>query len=132
MNPAGPDIHLSSLMQISMRAGDIDRAIEFYRDGLGATFLFQAGNLAFFDLDGVRLMLDRPEDPEFDHAGSVLYFRVADVQEAYTALRERGVAFRAEPHLVHRDDRHELWMAFFNDTEGNTLAIASEVALNSR
>jgi catechol 2,3-dioxygenase-like lactoylglutathione lyase family enzyme len=120
-------VRLTSLLQISMRASDIDRAVEFYRDGLGATFLFRAGDLAFFDLDGVRLMLSRPENPEFDHAGSVLYFRVTDIQVAYTQLRERGVAFRTEPHLVHRDDRHELWMADLNDTEGNVLAIASEV-----
>ncbi len=123
---APDDIRLSSLLQVSMRVQDIDRAVAFYRDVLGARFLFQAGQLAFFDLDGVRLMLDVPETPEFDHPGSVLYFRVPSVPAAYETLRARGVEFRDEPHLVHRDDRHELWMAFFNDTEGNMLAIAEE------
>jgi predicted enzyme related to lactoylglutathione lyase len=126
---SGDGLRLNSLLQISMRASDIDRAIEFYRDGLGATFLFRAGDLAFFDLDGVRLMLDRPEDSEFDHPGSVLYFRVENVDAAYTELRERGVAFRAEPHIVNRAPGQELWMAFFNDTEGNVLAIAEERAV---
>ena len=123
---APDDIRLSSLLQVSMRVQDIDRAVAFYRDVLGARFLFQAGQLAFFDLDGVRLMLDVPETPEFDHPGSILYFRVPSVPAAYETLRARGVEFRDEPHLVHRDDRHELWMAFFNDTEGNMLAIAEE------
>ncbi len=129
LEPQEPTVRLSSVMQVSMRAGNIERAVEFYRDGLGATFLFSTDNLACFDLDGVRLLLSRPETSEFDHAGSILYFRVPDIQHAYTALREQGVAFRGEPHVVHRDDRHELWVAFFNDTEGNTLAIAAEIAL---
>jgi hypothetical protein len=32
--------------------------------------------LAFFDCAGVRLLLDVPEDKEFDHPGSILYFAV--------------------------------------------------------
>jgi catechol 2,3-dioxygenase-like lactoylglutathione lyase family enzyme len=120
-------VRLSSLLQIAMRVEDLDRAVAFYRDVLGAPFLFQVPNLAFFDLDGVRLMLDKPESAEFDHPGSILYFRVPEVQPAYEALRAKGVEFVDEPHIVHRDDRHELWMAFFKDTEGNHLALAAEV-----
>ena len=56
-------LSLSSLLQISMPVRDIDRAVAFYRDVLGARCLFQAGTLAFFDLDGVRLMLAVPEGP---------------------------------------------------------------------
>lgn len=55
------------LLQIAMNVKDINRAVAFYRDILGLPFLFQAGNLAFFDLGGVRLMLDIPENPRFDH-----------------------------------------------------------------
>lgn len=127
----GPSVQLSELMQVAMRVGDIDRATAFYRDVLGAKHLFQAGNLSFFDLNGVRLLLDIPEDAAFDHPGSVLYFRVPDVREAHDVLKARGVEFIAEPHVVHRDERHELWMAFFADGEGNTLAVAAEVPLAS-
>jgi catechol 2,3-dioxygenase-like lactoylglutathione lyase family enzyme len=123
--PAG----LSGLLQIAMRVKDVDRAVAFYRDTLGIPFLFRAGNLAFFDLDGVRLMLDLPEGEEFDHPGSILYFRVPDVRPKYEELRARGVEFVGEPHIVNRDARHELWMAFFRDGEENVLALAAEVPL---
>ncbi|MPZ98499.1 MAG: VOC family protein [Dehalococcoidia bacterium] len=124
-----PSVQLSELMQVAMRVGDIDRATAFYRDVLGAKHLFQAGNLSFFDLNGVRLLLDIPEDAAYDHPGSILYFRVPNVREAYDALKARDVQFVAEPHIVHKDERHELWMAFFEDGEGNTLAVAAEVPL---
>lgn len=122
-------VALSSLLQIAMPVQDIDRAVAFYRDQLGVKFLFRAGNLAFFDLDGVRLLVEVPEDAEFRHPGSVLYFRVPEIGVAHAALRARGVEFITEPYMIHRDDRHELWMAFFRDGEGNTHAIAAEVPL---
>ena len=121
-------VGLGDIGQIAVRALDLDRAVAFYRDVLGLRFLFQAPPaLAFFDCGGVRLMLDRPEGEEFDHASSVLYFRVADIRAAQAALSGRGVRFRDEPHLVARMPDHELWMTFFDDTEGNVLALMSEV-----
>jgi len=44
------------------------------------------------------------------------------------ALESRGVTFLQQPAKVHEDARHELWLAFFNDSEENTLALLSEVA----
>jgi methylmalonyl-CoA/ethylmalonyl-CoA epimerase len=90
-------------------------------------FLFQAPPaLAFFDCDGVRLMLDVPEDTEFARHGSVLYFKVEDIDAAFRDLQAAGVTFRREPHLIARLPDHELWMAFFDDPEGNTLALMDE------
>jgi methylmalonyl-CoA/ethylmalonyl-CoA epimerase len=121
------DVTLSRIGQISMTARDLDRAIVFYRDTLGLPFLFRAPpRLAFFDCDGVRLLLDVPEDKEFDHPGSILYFAVDDIRQAHQALMSRGVTFRKEPHLIARLPDREVWMAFFEDTEGNTLALMSE------
>ena len=111
-----------------MNARDLDRAVRFYRDTLGLPFLFTAPpKLAFFDCGGVRLMLSLPEEPEFDHPGSILYFKVADIHVTWAALREGGADLRSEPHLVARMPDHELWIAFFKDPEGNTLALMSEV-----
>src|SRR2546427_8041046 len=122
----GPGV-LSRIGQISMTARDLDRAIGFYRDALGLTFLFRAPpQLAFFDCDGVRLLLDVPQDKAFDHPGSVLYFAVEDIREMHEALLSRGVKFRQDPHLIARLPDREVWMAFFDDTEGNTLALMSE------
>lgn len=110
-----------------MNARDVTRATAFYRDTLGLPFLFAGGSMSFFDGGSVRLMLGQASAPEFDHPGSTLYFRVGDIHAAHGALTARGVAFRTAPHLVARLPDHELWMAFFDDTEGNTLALMSEV-----
>jgi methylmalonyl-CoA/ethylmalonyl-CoA epimerase len=118
---------LSAIGQIAMPVTDLARAVAFYRDRLGMRFLFQAPpQLAFFDCGGVRLMLDVPEDKEFARHGSVLYFKVSDIETAYRDLNAAGVTFKAAPHLIAKMPDHELWMAFFDDTEGNTLALMDE------
>ena len=120
---------LSRIHQISMRAGDVERAVRFYRDTLGLPFLFAAPpSLAFFDCNGVRLMLSAPE-PEFDHPGSVLYFAVDDIAAMHDALRSRGVVFRTAPHKIATLADREVWLADFQDSEGNTLALMSEPPL---
>ena len=111
-----------------MRARDLDRGVQFYRDTLGLPLLFTAPpGLAFFDCGGVRLMLDVPEDKEFDHPGSILYFAVDDIHDSHRQLVSRGVEFRRDPHMIARLADREVWMAFFHDTEGNTLALMAEV-----
>lgn len=123
MTPTG----LARIGQVAMNVKDLDRAVGFYRDVLGLPFLFQAPPaLAFFDCAGVRVLLDRSQDKEFDHPGSILYFAVDDIREMHALLVGRGVAFRTEPHLIARLPDREVWMAFFDDTEGNTLALMSE------
>jgi len=116
---------LDRIGQISVTVKDVERATGFYRDVLGLKFLFAFPGMAFFDCGGVRLYLTRAEKPEFDRS-SVLYYHVTDIEEAAKTLRERGVAFERDPHRLHADDRHELWMAFFKDTEDNTLALMCE------
>jgi methylmalonyl-CoA/ethylmalonyl-CoA epimerase len=120
-------VTLSQIGQIAVNAHDLDRAVAFYRDALGLPLLFQVPKMAFFDCAGIRLMVGTPEAPEYDHASSILYFKVGDIRAAYRALGERGVVFRGEPHLVARLPDHELWLAFFRDTEGNSHALMSEV-----
>lgn len=119
---------LRTIGQIHVSVTDVDRAVAFYRDVLGITFQFrvQGQPMAFFDCDGVRLYLGVPEADEFRSRG-VLYFTVEDIAEAHRVLAERGVEFRDEPHLVHRAEGSELWMAFFTDPDGNNLALMAEV-----
>ena len=118
---------LSTIGQIAMVVHDIPRAVRFYRDSLGMRLLFEAPpKMAFFDCAGVRLMLSLPEGAEEDHPGSILYFRVDDIDATHAALAQRGVPFIDQPHLVARLPDHELWMTFFKDTEGNTLALMTE------
>jgi methylmalonyl-CoA/ethylmalonyl-CoA epimerase len=120
---------LARIHQISMRAHDIDRAVRFYRDALGLPFLFAAPpSLAFFDCDGVRLMLSAPE-PAFDHQGSILYFAVDDIRSTHETLVSRGVSFRSQPHKIATLADREVWLADFEDSEGNVLALMSEPRL---
>jgi methylmalonyl-CoA/ethylmalonyl-CoA epimerase len=126
----GPGI--SRIGQISVRVHDLDRAVAFYRDVLGLRFLFQAPpGLAFFECGGVRLMLSRPEAPDFDHPGSVIYYVVDDIQAAWTAVTARGAkpatTGASEPHLLAKLPDHDLWMAFIDDSQGNLLGLMSEV-----
>jgi methylmalonyl-CoA/ethylmalonyl-CoA epimerase len=118
---------LSQIGQIAINVHDTGRGVAFYRDQLGMRFLFAAGQLAFFDCGGIRLMLTPPEKPEFDHPASILYFKVPDIRQAHATLSERGVKFEDAPHMIARMPDHELWMTFFRDSENNLLALMSEV-----
>jgi len=118
---------LARIGQIAINAHDVDRATAFYRDVLGLKHLFRAGQLSFFDCGGVRLMLDRPEKPEFDHPSSVLYFQVGDIRATHQRLKDAGAKFEDEPHVIALMPTYDLWMTFFRDTEGNLLALMSEV-----
>src|SRR5438270_7959528 len=103
MNTVTAEIGISRIGQIAINAHDVERATAFYQDVLGLKFLFKAGpGLAFFDCGGVRLMLTRPEKPEFDHSGSILYFAVPDIQAAHARMKENSVRFEDEPHVVAR------------------------------
>ncbi len=117
---------ISRIGQISITVHDIGRAIIFYRDTLGMKFLFEVPTMAFFDCAGVRLMLAIPENPEFDHPASIIYYRVESIEGVHKALTSRGVKFEAEPHVVAKLQDHDLWMAFFRDSENNLLALMSE------
>ncbi|MGQ0704142.1 MAG: VOC family protein [Gemmatimonadales bacterium] len=114
---------LQSIGQIAVRAADLVRAKRFYQEALGLPFLFEAPGLLFFQCGTVWLMLGAAETAEFDHPSSVLYFEVADIDRAYATLTERGVRFRDGPHIIHRAPDRTLWMAFFEDSEGNVFAL---------
>jgi len=123
-----PDFSLSTIEQIAVNAQDIERAVGFYRDKLGMKLLFSVPpNLAFFDCDGIRLMLSLPAKPEFDHPGSIIYFKVDDIQQAYALLTERGVSFEEKPIFVADMGSYDLWLSSFRDSENNLLALMSHV-----
>ena len=123
MDPTVP----SGIGQIAVNAHDLARAVAFYRDTLGLRLLFEVPKMAFFDGGGVRLMLGVPEEPQFDHPASIIYYRVADIEAAAARIAAKGATFLAPPHLVAKLPDHDLWMTFLNDSEGNVLALMSEV-----
>lgn len=118
---------VTGLGQVAVPVQDLPRALAFYRDVVSLPLVFEVPGMAFFDCGGVRLMLAVPEDGKPRGDGVVLYYSVADIEAAHAALVRGGVAFERVPHLIARMPDHELWMAFFRDSEGNLMALMSEV-----
>lgn len=120
---------IGSIGQIHISVTDIERAIAFYRDVLGLKFLFQVAgqSMAFFDCGGVRLYLGVPSDSKYK-SNSFLYYRVADIDAAYKRLASKGVKFMGEPRMIHKTEAGELWMAGFQDPDGNYAQIMSDKA----
>ena len=115
--------------QLMIPIDDFDRGVAFYRDILGLPFLFAAPpQMAFFMCGDVRLLVGVAPPGQSPQRGSAIYFQVKDIQSEFSALRDRGVLFLAEPHLVNRTPKSELWLAEFKDADGNQLALMSEVA----
>lgn len=113
--------------QLHVTVSDIARSVAFYRDILGLPLLFEVPGqpMAFFDCQGVRLYLGEAESPEFQ-SRPLIYFRAESAREAAADLTRRGVELTSEPHVVHRQGDTELWIGFFRDPDGITLAIMSE------
>ena len=116
------------IIQIAQRAVDLDRAVAFYEDLLGVSVSarFDPPGIAFFMLDGTRLLLDKVAP------SSLIYLAVDDVNASVDALRQKGVEIDTEPHVIfqHSDDTlgpagEDEWMAFIKDSEGNTVGLVS-------
>jgi methylmalonyl-CoA/ethylmalonyl-CoA epimerase len=114
------------LLQIAQRAEDLARASRFYESllGIAPTALFEPPGLLFFDLGGVRLLL------EGGAPSAVLYLTVDDIEQRVADLRAQGVVVETEPHriFVHADDTlgpagAEEWHAFIRDSEGNLVGL---------
>jgi predicted enzyme related to lactoylglutathione lyase len=117
---------LGRIGQIALSVHDMERAVAFYRDVVGLKFLFQAPNVAFFDVAGVRLMLGHAEPPVLEPAGTILYFESADLDADFGALKQRGAQVEQAPHFVAKLGAKDLWMAAFRDPDGNVFELMSE------
>ncbi len=125
--PSESAFALREVGQIAIPVTDVDRAIAFYQDVLGMQFLFKAPpGLGFFDCGGIRLMLDAPAAEQAGQ-GSIVYYKVDNLDEAFAALSERGVTFEADPHLIAKLPDHDLWMAFLRDPDSNLIGLMCEV-----
>jgi methylmalonyl-CoA/ethylmalonyl-CoA epimerase len=120
-------LEIQKIGQIAVPVKDFDRGVQFYKEILNLPLLFNTGSLAFFDCNGVRLLLSINENEQFPDRSSVLYFQVEDIKQSYEELLEKGVTFIDEPHFIAKIGNTETWMSFFNDTEGNIHALMSEV-----
>lgn len=119
---------LGPIGQVSLSIRDVARAERFYGETLDLPHVFTFGDLAFFDADGTRIYLHRKDEADW-RPGSILYFRVDDIHATQERLAALGVRFTGAPHVIYTDDAtgSEEWMTFFEDGEGNTLALMSRV-----
>ncbi len=118
-----------TLIQIAQHADDLPRATAFYTDLLGRRPLasFDPPGLVLFDLDGIRLLLDRKAPP------ALHYLAVEDIDATVLRLRKAGVSVETEPHVIfgHDDDTlgpagTDEWQTFVRDSEGNLIGLVEQ------
>jgi methylmalonyl-CoA/ethylmalonyl-CoA epimerase len=116
------------IVQIAQHVDDLDRAIAFYEELLGTKVAarFDPPGIAFFLLDGTRLLLDKSAP------SGLIYLGVDDVEFSTDELRKRGVTIETEPHVIFQHEEGTLgpvgtdeWLAFVIDSEGNTVGLVS-------
>jgi methylmalonyl-CoA/ethylmalonyl-CoA epimerase len=129
MSSSATETGLGRICQIAIPVRDVGTSLKFYRDVLGLRFLFEAPNVAFFDCDGIRLMLGPSGEPEFRPSTSVVYFAVPDVPEASRRLEAYGARFREAPHVVAILEYREIWLASVEDPDGNVIGLMAEVPI---
>lgn len=127
--PMNADLQLGHLAQVSMLCRSAAATEAWYRDVLRLPHIFTFGALVFFDMNGTRLYFREVSDTEF-RASSTLYFAVDDITVATEELKGRGVKFQGAPHMIYKDDATgvEEWFSFFEDPDGNVLALLARVA----
>lgn len=124
-----PDMEATQILVVS----DIDRAVGFYRDVLGAELYREyGGTSAVFRFAGAWLLAvtgggptrDKPTitfvppaDP--DRISHAMTIRVVDCRAAYDTLRARGAEFLTEPVESEWEVR-----AFFRDPDGHLFEIS--------
>ncbi len=116
------------ISQIALAVKDLDASVTFYQDILGMPLLFKADpGMAFFDIHGIRLMLSQSN--EVPAGGPILYFSVDEIDPAYQEIADKGANCLRKPMMTHASEASELWLAFFTDPDGHTLAFMEERAL---
>jgi predicted enzyme related to lactoylglutathione lyase len=117
----------ATITQLLIPVDDFERGVSFYRDVLGISLFFSAPpQMAFFQCGAVRLLVGVMPAGQKAQRGSAIYFRVQDIEGVHASLREKGVEFKAPPHVVNRSGQSETWLAEFVDPDGNQLALMSE------
>jgi methylmalonyl-CoA/ethylmalonyl-CoA epimerase len=118
-------------VQVAQRAEDLQRASAFYADLLGVppSATYDPPGLVFFDLVGVRLML------EHNAPSATIYLTVTDIEATVGRLRTAGVTVESDAHVIftHADDTlgpagTDEWQAFVRDSEGNLVGLVEQRA----
>ena len=120
-------LNLGRLGQVAFSVSDVDRAIGFYQDQLGLTLMMRPHEtMAFFEVGGVRLYLQKAGAREEVERYSVLYFDCDDIAAAAEALKAKGVELFSPPRRVSEQPAYDLWMLFVKDPDGHLVGIEAK------
>ena len=105
-----------------------DKALSFYEGVLGLKFVNNDGFALVMEANGVPIRIAKVG--EFTPAQiTVLGWKVQDIQETVSAMKERGVKFERFPGL--EQDALGIWgapggakVAWFKDPDGNILSVS--------
>ena len=122
-----PEYKLSDIHQIAITVSDVEKALSFYRDILGLTYLFSPStNLAFLSAGSIRIMLSTPQGSGTVGGNSILYFKTDNIESAHAAFVENGATNERDPAIAAQMPDHELWTSFLRDPDGNLVGLMEE------
>lgn len=118
---------IEGLGQLAIIVADVPRALHFYREVLGLSFLFQPSEqLAFLQCGPTRIMLSTPQGAGEVGKNSIPYFKTDALLEFYHNVTGRGAEAERAPELTAKMPDHELWIAFIKDPDGNHIGLMEE------
>jgi methylmalonyl-CoA/ethylmalonyl-CoA epimerase len=121
---------ITGFAQVALSVRDLEKAVAFYRDVLGLTFLFSAPpSLAFLQCGPTRIMLNGDPQAEPPAGGPILYYAVADIRAAFAVIAAKGAPVKEEAKAIARVGGREVWLGFTEDPDGNPVGLMSEVPL---
>jgi len=119
---------VSGLAQVALNVRNLEASVAFYRDVLGLTFLFSAPpSLAFLQCGPTRVMLNGDPQAKPPAGGPILYYAVADIQAAFSAITAKGAPLKEAPKAIARVGGREVWLGFTEDPDGHAVGLMSEV-----
>ena len=113
-------MRLDALDHVWFWVTDMDRAVAFYRDGLGLSVGSRHGDeWAELEAGPIKIGLHGGRDGRATPHGGTAVFRVADLDLAKAALEGRGVVFEEHLGEVPGIARY----ASFDDPDGNSMQL---------
>lgn len=114
---------------IALKTKNFAALRSFYRDTLGLEEIgaFDGRNIVFFDTGETAIELIEAEPDAPAGAFAHLAFQVANCDETYQALREKGIEFHVEPRSFP-ETNPQVRIAFFRDPDGNELELVEPLA----
>lgn len=107
---------IEKIENLTLPVSDLKKAIDFYENILGFEKREEWSNYATFNVGEIIIGLDPAPKAELQ-----IYMRVAEIDDEYKTLKEKGVQFVTEPKDQYWGGR----TAMFTDPDGNKFILAT-------